>query len=256
MGNGDAASDGVQSDETLIALLETLQETGGAGVTALADRLPFAKSTIHRHLRVLAANEFVVRDGDEYRLGLRFLDLGGDVRTTIDHAPMVKETVEKLAAETGELVQFIVEEHGRGVFVYRRAGDDAVRTEARVGKRVPLHHTSAGKAVMAHLPEERVDDVVDRHGLPGRTGNTITDRESLDAELAAIRERGYAFDMDEHISGLWAMGAPVTRPDESVLGGLSIAGPTNRVKAAEVQSAFETSLLGRINELELNMSYS
>ncbi len=246
----------MKSDETLFAVVETLKELDGAGATAVADRLGIAKSTAHRHLTALERNEYVVKRGEEYRLGLRFLDLGGYVCTADEQYRMIRPKVRELAEETDELAQFIVEEHGRGVFVFRESGDKAVTTEARIGKRVPLHHTSAGKAILAHLPDERVDEILDARGLPSRTENTITDREELHADLDRIRERGYAFDMDEHIKGLWAMGAPIESPGGGVLGGLSVAGPTHRMKDDEFQDEVHGLLLGLVNELELNLTYS
>jgi DNA-binding IclR family transcriptional regulator len=248
--------EGVKSDETLFEILEALKRLGGAGATEIADNVGIAKSTAHRHLTVLHRNEFIVKDDDQYRLGLRFLDYGGHVCAENEHYQAVKPKVRELAEETGELAQFIVEDHGLGVYVFRESGEKAVTTEARVGKRVPLHHTSAGKAILAQLPTERVDNIIARHGLPRRTDNTITDSDELYSDLEQIRERGYAFDMDEHIKGLWAIGAPIMSPDGEVLGGLSVAGPTHRMKDDEFQEEVPKLLLGLINELELNMTYS
>jgi len=99
----------------------------------------------------------VIQDGDEYRLSLRFLHLGQGVRTSRTAYQLVKEKVEWLADETGERSQFIVEEQGCGVYMFCELGTDGVQTDSEIGKRIPLHATAAGKAILctSGLPRRR-----------------------------------------------------------------------------------------------------
>lgn len=247
---------GVKSDETLFAILDVLQERGGAGVSEIAGELGVANSTVHRHLTSLHDNEYVVKRGGEYRLGYRFLDLGGAVRTADELVAQLQPHVRQLAEQTGEAAQFIVEEHGRGVYVYREEGDNAVRTRARVGRRFPLHTGSASKAIMAALPEARVREIIDRHGLTAVTDQTVCDEATLWQELETIGEEGVAYNMGENIEGVWAVGAAVTRPDGQVLGGLSVAGPAHRMKDEWFEQQLPDRILGTINEFEITATYS
>jgi DNA-binding IclR family transcriptional regulator len=255
-GTDDAgAPDRVASAETTLAVVHALRDLGGAGVTELAAHLDVSKSTVHRHLATLLDAEYLVREGDDYHLSLRFLTLGEHVRDRRDVARRASSRVDALAEETNERAQFIVEEHGYAVYVHTAMGDRAVRTDSGAGVRIPMNSVSAGKAILAHLPEERVRAIVDRRGLPARTESTITDEAELFAELERVRERGYAINREESTPGLHAVSAPVMGPEGGVLGALGVSGPTHRLKGARLRETVPDLLLGVVNELELDLQY-
>jgi len=105
----------------------------------------------------------------------------------------------------------------------------AVQVKGHVGTRAPLHSTGLGKAILAHLPEERVESIVDHHGMPASTPETITDRDELFDALERIRDRGFAFDDEERLRGLRCVAAPILANDD-VVGAISVSGPTNRLR--------------------------
>lgn len=246
----------VKSAATLLSVVEGIKEFDGARVTELADHLDVGKSTVHRHLSTLNAHEYVVQEGDEYHLGLRFLGLGEYVRERNPVYGMARPIVDQLAEETEERALFMTEEHGRAVYLYRGLGSHAVRTNSTTGTRRYLHTIAGGKVMLAHLPRERVDAIIDRWGLTAETPTTITDRDELAEELAGIRERGVAFNREECIDGLQAVAAPVLGPDGSVVGALSVSGPTHRMKGEWLEEEIPDLLLGSANELELNLEYA
>jgi DNA-binding IclR family transcriptional regulator len=248
----DTASDGaIRTGARMLSVIEVLNEEGGAGVTTVADRLGIAKSTAHAHLQTLHERRYLVKRDGEYRVGLRFLDLGQAARGPWDEDGLIESKVEQLADETEMRAQFLVAEHGEAVYVYRSTGKHSVPTDSRVGVRIPLHAVSAGKAMLAQFPEERVDKVVERHGLAAVTDNTISDRAELDAELERVRERGYARNDEESWKGVRAVGAPVLTPDGEVVGGLSVSGSAHRFRPDE----FSDLVMGAANEVELTMKY-
>jgi len=103
---------------------------------------------------------------------------------------MAEDIVEQLAEQTEERAQFIVEEHGRGVYLHTATGNHAVQVNSRLGRVKSLHNSASGKAILPQLPEERVEEIVDRWGLEASTENTITDYDELLAELELVRDRG------------------------------------------------------------------
>ncbi|PSP82454.1 IclR family transcriptional regulator [Halobacteriales archaeon QS_1_68_17] len=246
----------IKSDETLFAVVEGIREIDGGRITDIADHTGISKSTVYRHAKTLEKHEFVVERDGEYHLGMRFLDFGGYVRRQNEAAKQIRPRIERLADETGELTAFVVEEYGLGVFVYRGIGSNAVGTDARIGKRFHLHALAAGKAILAELPRERVDGIVDEHGLPELTAGTITDRERLHDELDAVRDRGYAFDRQEHIKGLNAVATTVHGPDDELLGAVNVAGPSHRMKGDWFEEEIPELLLGVVNEFELDITYA
>lgn len=238
-------------------VIETIKDLNGAGVTELADELGWAKSTVHTHLKTLEENEFLIRDGDQYDLSLRFMDCGEYVKERHPIYSSIEPKLEELAAETEKRVQFITQEHGYAVYVRIAEGKHSVSTGATLGgRRVMLHATAAGKSMLAYLPREETEAILDDKGLHRFTENTITDREELYEEFEAIRERGYAINREEHIKGLRAIAAPVTTPDDEVLGSVSVADAAHRMKGQWFEEELPELLLGIVNEIELDVAYS
>jgi len=179
MGSERADVGGVNATETTLDIIERIHQHGSGRVTVLARELGLAKSTVHNHLQTLRRRGYVIQDGDEYRLSLRFLHLGQGVRTSRTAYQLVKEKVEWLADETGERSQFIVEEQGCGVYMFCELGTDGVQTDSEIGKRIPLHATAAGKAILSALPDSRVDEIIEGHKLERFTDRTLTEPTEL-----------------------------------------------------------------------------
>ena len=250
------AKNPVKSTQTTFEIIETLKEIDGGGVTDIADHLGIPKSTVHNYLTTLEEAEYVVKEGTEYQVGIRFLEFGAYVRNQMPLYEIAKEEVDKLAADTGELGNLLVEEHGRGSYIHRVHGDQAVKVEEHIGTRVYLHTTALGKAIMAHMPEERRRAIIDRHGLPASTENTTTDPGVLEEELQAIRDRGYAKDDEERINGLRCIAAAVLSNDGRVLGAVSVSAPTNRMQGKTFEEEIPAKVQEAVNVIELNVTYS
>lgn len=86
----------------------------------------------------------------------------------------------------------MIEEHGTGVFLHTIKGEEAVQLDTHVGRRIHLHTSALGKPILAHLPSERVDEILDERNLPVVTSKTIGSCDELTAQLVEIQERGYA----------------------------------------------------------------
>lgn len=249
-------SDVIQASVTTLRVAEALKHLEGARVTELATHLGLPKSTIHYHLRTLMQAEFIVADGNEYRIGLRFLDFGEFARDRVELLDAADPALRKLAGETGEIASLLVEEHGRGVYVAREMSEEAVQTSFHTGKRIGLHQTSTGKALLAFTPHEQIEEIIDRHGLPSKTQNTITDRDELFETLAEIRERGYAYDDEEWHRGLRCVAAPIRDLDDQAVGAVGVAAPLSRTRGERYRSDLPDAVLSTANIIELNMQYS
>lgn len=239
-------------------ILDTLHELDGARVTELAEHLNLPPSTVHGYLTTMQQNRYLVKEGDRYHVGLMFLNKGEYARRRKKAYRLAIERVNELAQETSEKVQFIVEEHGRGVYLHSSRGDHAVNidTEIKIGSYNDLHVSAAGKAILAHLPMDDLQDIINRTTLTRFTENTITDPDELRAELETIRKNGYSFAKEEFLDGLRAVGVPVQHQNGQVIGGLSVSGPTQRLQGSWLESELPELLLGAANELELNIAYA
>ena len=245
----------VRTTEKTLRIIEELKEAEGCRLTDLAERLDMGASAVHNHLSTLSEHGYVVKDGEEYRLGLKFLELGGFTRNQEELYKVAEPEIERLAEETGELVNLMTEDQGMGVYLKRSKGADAVDLDTYAGMRVHLQTTALGKAILAYTPEARVDEIVQYHGLPRITEQTITDRDELDEALGRVRERGYALDDGERLQGLRCVAAPIKDDENRAIGAISISAPANRVKNHQFEEQFPELIQGAANVIELNILY-
>lgn len=244
----------VKSDETLLAIIERLKDLDGAGVTEIATELDMAKSAVHKHLRTMVEHGYVVKQESAYHIGLQFLNDGVDARGRYDVYHAAKPVVDGLSAKTGEMASLIVEENGRGMYLYSSRGQTEIEIESVIGSWITLHNNSGGKAILAHLPDDQVEEIVDRHGLPAKTEATVTDRETLFAELETVRERGYAVNRGEDIGGIHAVGVPIVYQG-TVCGALAVAGAANRLNSTEREREIVDTLRTAAHDAEVNLAY-
>ncbi|QLG61747.1 IclR family transcriptional regulator [Halorarum salinum] len=245
----------IRATQRSMAIVEEIMRRERAGVTELAEYFGFSKSTIHDHLTTLVRLKYLRREGDEYAVGLRFLSLGGHARQLEELYEIAKPEIDDLAAETGEAAKLVVEDAGRGIYLYQARGGQAVQTDSHVGMRVYLHSCATGKAMLAYIPRERVREIVDEYGLPEWTEHTITDEGELYEELDAIRDRKIAIDDEERIRGLRCVATPIIRDDE-LLGAISISGPTKRFDNDEYVDEISDLIRNTARVIEINAKYT
>jgi len=174
------------------------------GVSELARRLGLGKSTVHRLLTTLASEGLIEQNPRTggYRLGLMMFELGQAVRVHMDLHAAVGQVLGDLRAQTGESSQVGVLDGHEVVYVDRLESAHSLRLFTETGRRVPVHCTSSGKVLLAHLPEARRHAVLRAIPLTALTPHTITDRDRFAAELARVRRRGWAEAVNEREIGV------------------------------------------------------
>ena len=246
----------VKTARTTLRILDALKHKRGSTVTELAETFDLSKSSIHNYLTTLEHDGYVVKEGNAYRIGLKLLDLGGHAQHGQPLYDVARNEVASLAEESGELANLLVEENGKGFYLYRAHGNNAVQTDSYVGQEVYLHNTALGNAILAHLPPERVDRIIETHGMPEATENTITDRETLFEEFETIRENGYALDDEARVKGLRCVAVPIVNNHDEVEGAISVSGPSSRFQGERFREELPTMLLKVANVIELNTKFS
>src|SRR3954463_16833522 len=203
------ATASVQSVDRALTILELLAREGDAGVTEIAAELGVHKSTAFRLLAPLEAHRLVEQDGDRgrYRLGVGNLRLAGATTARLDLVTEARPVCRQLATDTGETVNITVRSETSALYLDQVAGSSALQSHNWVGQHIPLHATSNGKVLLSGLEGDRLGEVLG--SLPRYTSLTITTRSKLRAEVAHVRECGYAIAIDEFEEGLTAMAAPV-----------------------------------------------
>ncbi|WP_227379312.1 IclR family transcriptional regulator [Haladaptatus halobius] len=246
----------VRTTEKTFRIIHALKEQDGARITELANSLDMGKSTVHNHLSTLVHEGYVIKQDKEYQLSLQFLELGGYVRNQLDLYKIAKPEIKRLAEETSELANLAVSEQGVLIYIDRSKGDQAVDLDTYTGLQAPLHCTALGKAILAYLPQEQVESVLDRHGMPKLTSNTISNRQNLYQELEQIREDGFAQDQGERLEGLRCVAAPIKSSEETVKGAISVSAPSSRMKSDRYNREIPEKVRSAANVIELNLKYS
>jgi IclR family acetate operon transcriptional repressor len=244
----------VKAVQTALKIVEGLVELDGAGVNELAKYLNIPNSTVHDHLRTLKAERYVLKKRDEYYISTRFLELGERSRKRMDIYQAAEDEVEQLARGTGEHVLLMGEEDGLGVILAIAEGEEAVNIDSHAGLHIRLHTTAMGKCILAQLPAERANEIIEHYGLPKRTKTTITDPKQLKEELVEIRKCGYSIDQGGEIEGVRCIATPILQHDE-VVGSIGLCGPQNRIQG-EFAEQMREKLLQTANVIEVTLNYS
>lgn len=257
---GDANDESARTLKTVsraFAVVRALEDLNGAGITEVAEYLDLSKSVVYNYLGTLKDENFVVKSGNTYHLSLQFLLIGEFVRNQNPLYQYGKDEVDKLATETGEYAHLGTEQHGLSYNLYKSGGDAAVGSEYQMNKLQQadyLHFSATGKAILAHLPRERVEWIIDTYGLPARTEFTITDPEELFEELERVREEGYSINDEEEIRGLKAIGAPIVNEHGRALGAISISGPVRRMNEPEYHDELINVVTNTANVIQVHVN--
>jgi DNA-binding IclR family transcriptional regulator len=245
----------IKSADKAFDIIDIVGENPGVGVGYVADELGLAKSTVHQYLYTLTDRGYIVKQDGQYYLGLRLFEHGQSAKRRYDFLDDIQSSLDGLAAETGEVVWFMVEENGMAVYLTKAVGENAIQAYAYKGQRNHLHCIAAGKAILAHLSDERVYDIIERYGLPDKTDDTLTTHEELERELSDIREKGYAINKQESVSHVNAIAAPVLVQQDTVIGSLTVAGPARRMNQKQFETEFTDPLLSATDEISLQLEW-
>jgi len=204
---------------------------GGLGVTEIAKQIDINKSSVYRILSTLAQYGYIEQDEDtgRYKLGYKFLDISSKLLESIDIRSEAKPYLLELERETNEVIHLAVWDQGEVVYIEKLDGNQTLRMHSKVGKRAPMHCTSVGKAILAYLPINVVEDIIERKGLPIHTEATITEKDVFLKELVSIKQKGYALDLEENEYGITCIAVPLFDHLGKVIASVSISGPTMRM---------------------------
>ncbi|MDQ4215291.1 IclR family transcriptional regulator [Microbacterium capsulatum] len=224
---GAEASTGVKSVSRVFDLLELIADAGGdATLSQLAAAAGLPLPTIHRLLRTLVGHGYARQLANRrYALGPKLVRLGEVANRQF--GLIAKVQLQGLVDRLGETANLATIDGDRVVYISQVPSPHAMRMFTEVGGRARLHSTGVGKAILAQLSDDEVRDIAARAGLPRATARSLGSIETLLADLAICRERGYAIDDEEQELGVRCFAMPV--PDMPVLTAVSVSGPMSRV---------------------------
>ena len=219
-----------------LQILELLAgQRKGWSTSEISRRLKIPKSTTSYLLHTLLTRGYLRREEDGlYRLSMKMLALGSQALHLIEIREIALPILRRLVAETGITGHLAVLEGGDAIYIERVPAPGFIQMNTWVGRRMPVHSTSSGKALLAYLPEEQVEELMLSTGLPRYTTKTITSLPRLKQELRKIRDCGFAVDDEENTPGVRCIAAPVFDRSGAGTAALSLTGPVQQITEVEL----------------------
>ena len=206
------------------------KERSELGVRELARLTGFSSSTAGRLLVEMKERGILRQNPDTktYSLGIRLLTWTGVYLAGLDIRAIAMPVMSELQRLTLETISLYILDGTDRVCVERLESPQNVRIVARLGLRLPLYAGSAGKVILAFLPEDQQEKILTSVSLEPFTRYTITDQHILRDEIIKVRKNGFAYSHGEWIKDASGVAAPIFGPDQVVIGAITISGPTQR----------------------------
>jgi len=243
----------------VVDILELLMDhPKGLPLSKVALSLDLPKSTTHRLLTTLASRGIVRQDSETeaYKLGFSILRMATSLLDGFDMTSETRATLEKLNKEWDEAVHLgVIDETGKNmVYILKLDSTKTVRMVSQIGRAVPIHCTSLGKAYMSCLSNETIIKNMSGYDFKKFTPNTITNFDSFYKELELTRKRGYSLDLGENDYYVNCIGAPICNYKNEPLAAVSISMPSDRFD--EKKSAkYAESIISAAQEISHHLQY-
>lgn len=229
----------VQAVDRALAIMEAMAREGGPmSLGEISAEVELTRSTVHRLLSTLISRGFARQDArsGRYSLGFKALEVGTSFLTSLDIRSLARPFLRNLAVSCSETANLAVLEGLDVVYIDQVEAESIIKMRARLGSRGPAYCTGSGKVLLASLPDEEIDRLLNGRVLKRYTTRTITDPERLKAELVQVRKNGYALDFGEMEPAVRCAAAPVRDHEGQIVYAVSISGPNSRIEGDRLRS--------------------
>ncbi len=262
------ATQSVPALEKALSILQMLASSrSGLSLQEIVQKSGLPRSSVHCILVTLQRQDLLYRNEStsRYMFGLKLFSLANMAISGLKLRDQAAPFLYNLMHQTQLTVHMAILERNEAVLVAKVDAPGVVRMATWLGKRMELHCTGLGKALICYWDQERLDALIGEHGLPRHNDNTIASIKRLKLELQKAAERGYAIDDEEDEIGLRCIGVPVFDHAGIVTAAISVAGTTSQITAENVgetakrviSAAAEIShVLGQAPTLRVNDSVS
>lgn len=203
----------------------------------ISSKLNIPKSTALNLLRTLESYGYIIRTypSMNYRLGYAIMQLNYCTQMSMPIVRIALPFLEDLQVKTGKTIYLTTHINGKTLYLEVAHEHRRMFTYSISGKTLHMHCTGCGKSMLAYLPEQQIQEILDMHGLPAFTPYTITSKEQLFKELEQIRKRGYAFDHEEETLGVRCIAAPIRNAQGYPTAAISISGTAISMSDEQMQ---------------------
>lgn len=205
-------------------------------LTSVATAAGLSPSTAHRLLTTLQEERYVRFDQGKrgWAVGVQAYMTGSGFLKTRSLVDVARPRMRRLMEETSEVVNLAIEENGEAIYLHRVGGPRLAQSSLPVAERTLLHCSAVGKALLAGMPDARVQSILTQRGMRQFTRTTLSSLPALNRELVLTRDRGYAVDQEERVTGLHCVAAPIFDENAHVIGALSLSSTARRIDGDRV----------------------
>ncbi len=235
-----------------LTILESLANSRkGLSLSQIAKKLGLARSSAYCLLLTLERRGYLARNIQtrRYMFGLKLFSLANMALAGIELREVAHPFLNALMESTRLTIHMAILEQNEAVLVDKFEPTGLWRLATWIGKRMDAHCTGVGKALLAYMPAESLDNLLKERGLPRHNQKTISSSRKLKEELARIREVGYSFDDEEDELGLRCIGCPIFDQAGNVPAAISIAGTT-----AQITRENESLVASKVKQTALSIS--
>ncbi|ASP22765.1 acetate operon repressor [Antarctobacter heliothermus] len=231
------AQNTIKSLDRAMEVFEYLSEAQGKPLTLLADEMSQSPATVYRILVTLEGRGLVEFDPEEqlWHIGPQAFVIGARFLRRTSLVDRARPIMRKLMEATGETANLGIEKEGAVLFLSQVETHANIRAFFPPGTLSPMHASGIGKALLAHMDEDRLDRHLAMSELIAFTECTLADPEALKADLRTVKAQGYSVDNEEKNSGMRCIAAPVFDMNQEAVAGISVSGPTSRVSEAHIE---------------------
>ncbi len=243
--------------ERALTMLEAVaQEPQGLSNAEISRKLQIPKSSASYILRTLETQGYLNRDPNsgKYRVGLKILSLSRGALSGIDVREVALPIMRHLVEKTSLTCHLAILDGPEAVYIEKVEPPGFIRMDTWVGRRMRVHATSVGKALVAYIPQERLETFIGERAMEKRTPKTITTLPRLLKELEKVRTQGYAVDDEENNLGARCVGAPVFNQQGAIEASVGLSGTTNQVNAQTMPRILE-ALKDAARHISMQLGY-
>lgn len=236
----------LQSVFNSLNILDLLSVENELGVTEISKKLDLGKATVFRILYTLEKKEYINKtEQSKYKLGIKFVDYGSIVLDRIDIISIVKPFLERLRDEHNETTHLAVLNNDYNIiFMAKELSTSTIQMNSRIGGTMPAYCTAMGKALLAQLSDEELEQAIKTFDFKKSTAAGIKNPKELYKEIEKIRQRRYSENLEESEAGLTCFAASIKEVKDKYFSAISISGPTARMlknKEILIKSVIETA---------------
>ena len=255
----DAQNDSksVQAIDRAFMILETVAENGSMSLNDLFVNLGINKASLLRAAMALCSNGYLQRDAKtgDYSLSTKTFEIGVKAFRSLDYIGLIKSELEALSEELCVVAQYSIESENELLCLesFDRKNNSGFSIYTRVGSRSPLYSTSAGKAILSTYPNDEILNKWEKMNVKAITPNTILTYEGLMQDIAKIRLRNYALDMEENEPGLFCIGTVLLNYNRKPIGAISLSTDS---MSKEDELRFSGALLRSTQKISSMLGYT